>query len=212
MEVKPESLDREQNYRTLRNLVIPRPVILVSTINKDGLVNVAPFSFFGVVSTYPPVVGIAIGQRYGKEKDTLKNIRSTKELVINLVTEDMAEKVNITGIPFPPEVCELEPSGLCASPSAVVRPPRVAESPAHLECSLMEVFDIGKKEDTYSFVMAKVLLYHVENGFWQDEFPDSSKFKVLGRFGNFDYFGIKDTFTMKRIRYEDWLSEHKQSQ
>ena len=116
-------------YKLLIGLIAPRPIALITTLDENGRLNAAPFSAFNYFSTDPPIVGIGVANRPDQEfvpKDTARNIRRTGEFVINVVTEDIAEKMNLTAIDFPPEVSEVEMAGFGTAPSQTVRVPRLA--------------------------------------------------------------------------------------
>jgi len=206
MQIDPSNGDKTTNYRIMRNLVIPRPIALVSTVNQAGVANVAPFSFFGVVSAHPPVIGISIGSRKGQDKDTMANARSTRELVINLTTEAMKKGMMISAMDFPAGESEVEPSGFATLPSTVVRPPRIAESPAQMECRVTEIMEFGAREQRRNFVIADVVMFHVDDAYLRDDgLPDHLQFGILGRLGDDYYWGQKGSYEMKRIKYENWL-------
>ena len=206
MQIDPKVGDKTTNYRIMRNLVIPRPIALVSTLNEAGRVNVAPFSFFGVVSAHPPVIGISIGSRKGLDKDTMANARRTRELVINLTTEAMKKGMIISAMDFPPDESEVEPGGFTTLASTVVRPPRIAESPAQMECRVTEIMEFGESQQRRNFVIADVVMFHVGDAFLRgDGLPDHLQFGILGRLGDDYYWGRKGLFELKRIKYENWL-------
>lgn len=210
MQIDPKDGDKTINYRIMRNLVIPRPIALVSTLNEAGRVNVAPFSFFGVVSAHPPVIGISIGSRKGLDKDTMANARRTRELVINLTTEDMKKGMIISAMDFPPDESEVEPSGFTTIASTVVRPPRIAESPAQMECRVTEIMEFGKSHQRRNFVIADVVMFHVDDTYLRDDgLPDHLQFGILGRLGDDYYWGRKGSFELKRTQYENWLKTRK---
>jgi flavin reductase (DIM6/NTAB) family NADH-FMN oxidoreductase RutF len=135
MELDLEGKHAARSYAVLVALVTPRPIAWVTTVNPEGVVNAAPFSFFNVLGSRPPIVGICPGDRDdGTPKDTARNIRLTHEFVVNLVDEDLAEPMNRTAASVPYGTSELEALGLSTRASAVIRPPRIAEAPASLEC------------------------------------------------------------------------------
>lgn len=145
MDLDPNSLTSSQRYKLMTCLVVPRPIALVTTISDTGVVNAAPFSFFNVVGSDPPIVVLGIGDRAdGSPKDTALNIRHRREFVVNLVTDDNAEGMNICASDFPHGVSELPAAGFTAAPSAKVAPPRIAESPVHLECREVQTIEIGE--------------------------------------------------------------------
>ena len=144
MELDLEGEHAARSYAVLVSLVVPRPIAWVTTINSDGAINAAPFSFFNVLGSKPPIIGICPGDREGGlPKDTARNIRLTHEFVVNLVDEALAEPMNRTAASAPYGTSELEMAGLTACPSSVVRPPRIAESPASLECQEWGTLQIG---------------------------------------------------------------------
>jgi flavin reductase (DIM6/NTAB) family NADH-FMN oxidoreductase RutF len=204
MQINPAELSATKSHHMLRNLVMPRPIALVSTVNSEGLVNVAPFSFYGVLSVQPPLLGIAIGRRQGNEKDTLINVRNTRELVINVVTESMARQINITAMDFPPEESEIEPSGFHTRPGMVVKPPLIVESPAQMECKVVDILQYGQDKGAHDFVIAEVVMFHVKDELCHNGQPDCLGMKVLGRLGDDYYQGVREPFIMERMKYDEW--------
>lgn len=135
---------KDRAYPLLASLVTPRPIAWVTTVDTDGVVNAAPFSFFNVLGANPPIVGFCPGNREsGVPKDTALNIRTNHEFVVNLVDDATAEAMNKTAATLPHGVSELTEAGLSTAPSSVVRPPRIAESPASLECVEWGTLQIG---------------------------------------------------------------------
>ena len=205
MQINPKDGDKKTNYRIIRNLVIPRPIVLVSTVNPDGINNVAPFSFFGVVSAHPPVIGISVGSRKGQDKDTMANARSSGELVTNMVTEKMKKAMIISAMDFPSDESEVEPSGLTLLQSTLVKPPRIAGSPAQMECRVTDILEFGQPHERRNFIIAEVVMFHVNDELIRDDgFPDHLNFSVLGRLGDDYYQSQKGSFELKRIKYSEW--------
>jgi len=152
---------REDVYMILAGLVTPRPIALTTTVDLEGRVNAAPFSFFNLLGDSPPIVGLCPGDRSpGVPKDTARNIRLTHEFVVNLVDEDLAEKMNLCAAGLPPGENELLHAGLTAIPSSVVTPPRIAEAPASLECRSHSIVEIGDNR----LIIGEVLRVHVREG------------------------------------------------
>jgi flavin reductase (DIM6/NTAB) family NADH-FMN oxidoreductase RutF len=144
MELDLEGRHADRAYSALASLVTPRPIAWVTTVDLEGIVNAAPFSFFNVLGANPPIVGICPGDREDKSpKDTARNVRLTHQFVVNLVDESVAEAMNLTAASLPLGVSELERSGLTTHPSSVVRPPRIVEAPASLECVEWGTLQIG---------------------------------------------------------------------
>ncbi len=144
MELDLENQFADRAYPLLASLVTPRPIALVTTLSPAGQVNAAPFSFFNLLGAQPPILAFAPGDRdQGVPKDTALNIRATHEFVVNLVDEAVAEAMNQCAASLPYGENELAHAGLHAAPSSVVKPPRIAESPASLECAEWGTLQIG---------------------------------------------------------------------
>jgi len=144
MELDLEKEFADRAYQLLVSLVVPRPIALVTTVSAEGKVNAAPFSFFNVLGAQPPIVAFAPGDRDdGTPKDTALNVRATHEFVVNLVDEGIAEAMNQCAASLPYGKNELVRAGLTAVPSSGVKPPRIAEAPASLECMEWGTLQIG---------------------------------------------------------------------
>lgn len=151
----------DRAYPILAGLVVPRPIAWVTTLNEDGSVNAAPFSFFNVFGDDPPLVVFAPGDREdGTPKDSARNAKRTGEFVVNLVDESLAEAMVRTAAAHPPGVSETEREGLATAPSSVVAPPRIAAAPAALECKVHSIQEIG----TNRLVLGIVHRVHVKDG------------------------------------------------
>jgi flavin reductase (DIM6/NTAB) family NADH-FMN oxidoreductase RutF len=201
MEIDPLSLPWNSVYKILIGSVVPRPIGWISTIDPGGCANLAPFSFFNVVCANPPHVLFCpmIRGTDQKPKDTLRNIRSTGEFVVNIVTEGLAQAMNLTSTELPAEVNEFEISGLTPQPSATVRPPRVAQSPVHFECKVATIFDIGDQPGSGSVVIGHVIHIHVrEDVLIEADKIDLEKLKPIGRLAGSDYCRVTDLFQMIR--------------
>ena len=196
----------ENIYKLLVSTVVPRPIAWVTTQDVDGTVNAAPFSFFNAVSGNPPVVVFGIGGRGpGDIKDTGGNIRRTGQFVVNLVSNALAEQMNITAIDFPKQVNELAEAGLNIAPSSKVRPPRIAESPVSFECERLVVVEVGVDR---AVVLGKVVAIHVADQFVLDPvrcYIDTPNLDLIGRMhGRGWYARTTDRFEMPRIDVTDW--------
>ena len=195
-----------EGYKLLVSTVTPRPIAWISSLNADGQLNAAPFSFFNVFAGDPPVVGIGIGSHEpGRAKDTRRNIRKTKEFVVNLVSEDMAEAMNITAIEFEPAISETIEAELETVPSVHVKPPRIAASPVSMECALMQIVELGPDN---GLVLGRVLAMHVRDDLVIDpakHYIDTPSLKLIGRMhGTGWYARTSDLFLMDRIPRGNW--------
>jgi len=187
-------------YTVLTGAVIPRPIGFISSISADGIVNLAPFSFFNAVCGEPPMVIFAPMNR-NPPKDTLLNVKATGEFVANIVSEEIAEQMNTTSGDYAPGINEFEVSGLTAVPSQMVRPPRVAESPVNMECRVTQIINLSSKPWGGHLVIGEVLLFHVRDEIIADPvnyFIDPDKLAAIGRMGGPQYSKIHDRLEMIR--------------
>lgn len=173
-------------YANLSGAVSPRPIALVSSVDAKGAVNLAPFSFFNLFSAQPPtlIFSCVDSLRDGSSKDTLYNAIETKELVINLVNYKMVEQTSLASTSYPKGVNEFEKAGFTELASSVVKAPRVAESPVHLECSVEEVIKLGGENGAGNLVVCKVLKMHIcKKILNEEEAIDPYKLDVVSRLG-----------------------------
>jgi flavin reductase (DIM6/NTAB) family NADH-FMN oxidoreductase RutF len=198
MELDLEKEFANRAYQLLVSLVTPRPIALVTTISADGKVNAAPFSFFNVMGANPPICAFAPGDREnGVPKDTALNVRATHEFVVNLVDEKIAEAMNQCAASLPFGENELVRAGLTAAPSSLVKPPRIVESPASLECVEWGTLQIGGNR----MVIGVIKRIHL-----RDELFDAEKKRIhaeklflIGRMSSPDWYcRTRDRFEMKR--------------
>jgi flavin reductase (DIM6/NTAB) family NADH-FMN oxidoreductase RutF len=192
----PQALAPRALHHFLISVVVPRPIAFVSTVAASGGFNVAPFSYYNVVATRPPLFGISIGMRAGAPKDTLRNIREVGEFVINVVSEDLAARMVQTSGEWPAEVDEFEVSGLTPIPSELVRAPRVQESPIHLECRLYREVDLGLT----ALVLGELLRAHVRDELLADGVVDPLALRPLGRLGGDAYGTLGQVLHFARPR------------
>ncbi len=198
MEFDLEGKHLSRAYALLASLVTPRPIALVTTLDADGVVNAAPFSFFNVLGANPPIIAMAPGDREdGMPKDTAANIRLNHEFVVNLVDEAIAQAMNLCAASLPPGVSEIEHAGLSVLPSSVVKPPRIAESPASLECAEWGTLQIGDNR----VIVGLVKRLHVRDALIdpQTERVISGNYAVIGRMASPHWYcRTRDQFEMKR--------------
>ena len=187
-------------YRALVGIVTPRPIAWVTTVDGAGTVNLAPFSFFNAFGANPPVVVFSpVLRRDRSKKDTLQNLNVVNEFVLNAAVEELAEKVNATSRELPPGQSEAEYARLTLEPSAKVRPPRVAESPVHLECRVRQILPIGDGPLAANLVIGEVLLMHIADSVLDDRGAvDPRKLRTIARLGGDYYCRSTDLFEMER--------------
>lgn len=187
-------------YKILTGCVVPRPIAWVSTISANGVTNLAPYSFFTAASSNPPTVLFCpVTPADGRVKDTLRNIRETREFVVNMATEDMAEKMNATSAAFPPEISEFETVGLTPFAAAIVKPPRVMESPVHLECVLHDIVAVGEGAGGGHIVIGRIVMAHIaENAVDAGLHVDVSALRPISRLAGPGYAPVREAFTLKK--------------
>jgi len=196
----PRASNYQDVYKVLIGAIVPRPIAFVSTISPEGIPNLAPFSFFTAVSANPPVVFFCPTRKSGPEplKDTLRNISATREFVVNIVSEGIAEQMNITASDFAADVDEFEAAGLTPIPSDLVKPPRVAESHVHMECKLYLTIEISDLPGGGNLVIGEVVRLHVDDAFVDNFKIDPDKLRAIGRMGGNSYVRTTDRFDMIR--------------
>jgi flavin reductase (DIM6/NTAB) family NADH-FMN oxidoreductase RutF len=202
-----ETAKPREIYNLLIGLVAPRPIALITSMDEKGDLNAAPFSAYNYLCTDPPIVGIGVTNRPGEEripKDTARNIRRTGEFVVNVVTEDIAQQMNICATDFPAGISELEMANLQTTPSTVVKVPRIASAHAALECREHTTLEIGR---------SRIILGRVVSIYIEDEYVDSNgpyvraeQLHAIGRMNGLgNYVRTRDSFmNIPRIPYEEW--------
>ena len=201
MKIDPMNLTQQDSAHLLTDIIVPRPIAWVSTVDERGVFNLAPFSAYGMISARPMVVGFSVSSRRdGQKKDTLRNVESSREFVINVVTEDLAEAMNITSTPYPRDVSEFEKAGLTPVKAELVKAPMVAESPLNMECRVIQILTFGKPPVTTSFIIGEVLRVHVAEELYDKHNKRISGIKVVARLGGDGdlYCRTRDIFQMKR--------------
>ncbi|MFB7139460.1 MULTISPECIES: flavin reductase family protein [unclassified Bacillus (in: firmicutes)] len=203
MEIRPDTLPWQDAYKLLIGSVLPRPIAFVSTVNSEGVANVAPFSFFTAICADPMLVCFApmIRGTDGEKKDTLKNIELTKKFIINIVSEEICEQVNNAAVDFPYGVDEFEQVGLTKVEGTTVQVPRVKESLVGLECELHELLHFGENKGAGSLVIGKVVNVHINDELYENGKINSEKLNPVGRLAGHSYTrAISDTFAIERKR------------
>ena len=211
MELNLADADPKRIYSLLCGLIAPRPIAWITSLNEAGRLDAAPFSAFNYVGLEPPIVAVGIASRPGPgavAKQTAHNIRCTGEFVVNVVNEAVAEAMNFTAIDFPPGIKELELAALKTEPSLIVKVPRLAASPASLECREITTLEIGRNR----IVLGRVVAIHVK-----DEFIDptgrhirAEDLHAIGRMNGLGaYVTTRDSFLhIPRLTYEEWQEQH----
>ena len=201
----PAELSPQDNYKLLAGSILPRPIAFVSTIDEQGVRNLAPFSFCTVASANPPIVVFCPMVRPSNPrglpsvKDTLANITATKEFVLNIVSEDFVAGMNETAAEVPADVDEWELSGLTAIASEVVKPPRVGESRVQMECRLVQVVTASEQPLGGTLVLGEVVRFHIADEIINDRLMiDPDKLNAVGRMASAAYARTRDRFELER--------------
>lgn len=199
MNLDLNTADKKERYKLLMSSILPRPIALVTTQDDQSIVNAAPFSFFNIMASTPAIVVLGIDSKSpGVPKDTVRNMQLTKEFVINMVSEDIVEKMSLCSTPLPAGEDELKFSGLTAAPSIQVKPPRIAESPINMECRIVEILDIGHDRN---IVIGNIVHYHIDDQFYdaQNGYVLVEKLGLVARMhGKSFYLRSHDIFEIDR--------------
>lgn len=189
------------NYKFLIGSILPRPIAVVSTLNKDGTNNVAPFSFFTAVSAKPMIIAFSpmIRSSTGQMKDTPINILREKEFVINFVHEDIVQKINMTSTELPYGEDEFKFAGLTPIDSEVVKPKRIKESLVHFECIFRDQLNYGDQPGAGQIITGEVVKIHVAEEIMENGKIVTQKFKPVGRGAGNDWFRCDSVFVLERL-------------
>jgi flavin reductase (DIM6/NTAB) family NADH-FMN oxidoreductase RutF len=200
MQIDPALHAAADNYKLITNLVVPRPIAWVSSLGPAGVVNLAPFSFFNAVGSDPLYVVLGLGRNAaGQPKDTESNIKATGEFVINLVTEELFEAMNISAADFPPDQSELAAAKVHPAASVRIQAPRVAEAKVSMECRLFGTQALGAN----TLVIGQVVMFHVADELVGPKLHIND-FAPIGRLGSPSvYCRTTDRFDVPRVKYED---------
>lgn len=193
----PAVVPPQNTYKLLIGTIVPRPIAFVSTVSPDGVLNLAPFSFFNAICANPPVVCFTCGVRE-PVKDTLANVRANGEFVVNIVTEEIAERMNMTSGEYHAHIDEFQISGLTPVASELVRPPAVLESPVNMECTVVQIVDVSLRALGGSLILGEVVRFHVDRSLFDNFRIDPDKLRAIGRMGGNGYTRTRDRFEMVR--------------
>jgi len=200
MQFNPQDLEQSAIYKLLTGIVIPRPIGWISTISEDGIHNLAPFSYFNAVGDDPPHVMFSTVHSNISNKDTLNNVLKTKQFVVNMVTEDLVEQMNMTSQPIPANESEFELAGLTPIESILVLPPRVKECKITMECEMVHHYKLeNSKTGGATIVIGKIVLFHIDKSVLLDNYKiDLETYKPIARLAGSNYSKLGDIFSIKR--------------
>jgi flavin reductase (DIM6/NTAB) family NADH-FMN oxidoreductase RutF len=200
MQFDPKDLDQKAIYKLLTGVIIPRPIGWVSSLSEAGVANLAPFSFFNALGDDPPHLMFSQSNASGNNRDTLTNVLSTKQFVVNMVTEELTEQMNLSSHPIPSHESEFAHAGVTPARSVYVKPPRVLESPVSMECELVHHFTIpDNKHGGNTIVIGRILMFHFADNIMLDNYRiDLDEYKPVSRLAGAGYARLGEVFSIKR--------------
>jgi flavin reductase (DIM6/NTAB) family NADH-FMN oxidoreductase RutF len=197
-------LAARQRYKLLIGTVVPRPIALVTTVDEEGRVNAAPYSFFNCLSADPAIVALGVENRPDMAfKDTARNIRMTEEFTVNIVSDALVERMNVCAVPFPAMVDELAEAGLTAVPGSRVRCPRIGEAPASLECRRYVTLEVGRSRE---IILGQVVAAHIRADIVDPDnhHVDQAAIDAVGRMGGHGYVTTRDYYDLRTMTLDEW--------
>jgi len=199
LSIDPTQNTERENYKFLIGSIIPRPIAFVTTISKDGVLNGAPFSYFNIVSSNPPMISLSIQRLSGKQKDTARNIIESKQFVVHIVDEENVEKINKTAASLAPEQSEIELANLTPVESVKISVPGVKEAKIRMECSLEHSLELGSLDTTgCDFIIGKVVQFHIKNEIYENGRIDPRGLAAVSRLAGNNYAKIGEVFEIER--------------
>ena len=199
LSIDPKSNTERDNYKLLTGSIIPRPIAFVTSVAEDGTINGAPFSYFNVVSSNPPMISLAIQRKNGVQKDTTRNITENKSFVVHIVDEQNAAKINETAASLAPDQSEIEQADLTLAESEKVSVPGIKEAKIRFECTLESNIELARETDIGTdLIIGKVVQYHIDDALYEDGRIDNEKLQAVSRLAGWNYAKIGDVFSMER--------------
>ena len=201
MNIQPEALTERENYKLLISTIIPRPIAFVTSVNEQGVVNAAPFSFFNVVSSNPPMISVSVQRKAGVQKDTARNITASKQFVVHVVDEAIVAEVNKTAANLAAHESEIDVTSLTLIPSTVVNVPAVAEAKVRFECELVQHVPLGGEDGQSGcdLLIGRIVQYYVQDGLRDEQgHIDPHTLNAMSRLAGNDYAKIGELLTIER--------------
>jgi flavin reductase (DIM6/NTAB) family NADH-FMN oxidoreductase RutF len=199
LSIDPASLSERENYKFLIGSIIPRPIAFVTTISKDGVLNGAPFSYFNIVSSNPPMISLSIQRSSERQKDTARNIIESKQFVVHIVDEQNVEKINKTAANLPPDESEIDLANLTPVESVKISVPGVKEAKIRMECSLEHSLELGGSDTPRcDLIIGKVVQFHIESDIYENGRIDPRGLSAVSRLAGNYYAKIGEIFEIER--------------
>lgn len=197
--IDPMQNTERENYKFLIGSIVPRPIAFVTSVSKEGVFNGAPFSFFNVVSSNPPMISISVQRPGGRKKDTARNIIESKEFVVHIVDEENVEKVNVTAASLPPDVSEIDLAKLTPVESLKISVPGVMESKIRMECILEQSLELGGSDSPgCDLIIGKVVQFHIDQAIYENGRIDPRGLAAVSRLAGNSYAKIGEIFDIVR--------------
>ncbi|WP_410982615.1 flavin reductase family protein [Bacillus cereus] len=199
LSIDPLQNTERENYKFLIGSIIPRPIAFVTTISRDHVLNGAPFSYFNIVSSNPPMISLAIQRSVGRQKDTAKNILDSKEFVVHIVDEENVEMVNKTAANLPSNQSEIELANFTPVESEKVSVPGVQEAKIRMECVLENFLELGGSDSPgCDLIIGKVVQFHIESEIYEKGRIDPKGLGAVSRLAGHNYAKIGEIFSIER--------------
>lgn len=200
LSINPKENTERENYKLLTGTIIPRPIAFVTTQSNDGIVNGAPFSYFNIVSSNPPMISVSIQRRDGKIKDTARNIYDNKEFVVHIVDPENVEKINATAATLLPTESELDLVNLTQVESDCVRVPGIKEAKVRFECKLVQAIPLGgtDREPGCDLFVGEIALFHLDETIYDNGRIHVTELNAVSRLAGSNYAAIGEIFSLER--------------
>lgn len=201
LKIDPKAISERDNYKLLIGSVIPRPIAFVTSLSEENVVNAAPFSFFNIVSSNPPMLSVSIQRKNGEMKDTARNIKATKQFVIHIVDNSTVEEINKTAANLQADESEIDLTSLTLVPSSEINVPAVKESKIRFECELVQAIELDDSEQKQvgcDLIIGRIVTYHFDESVYEDGKINPHSLNAISRLAGNDYAKIGDIFTIER--------------
>ncbi|NHM31190.1 flavin reductase family protein [Neobacillus terrae] len=200
LSIDPKSLPDKENYKFLTGSIIPRPVAFVTSLSNDGVLNGAPFSYFNIVSSTPPLISISVQRKAGERKDTARNILECGEFVVHITDEENVEKINVTAASLPPHESEIPAAGLTPIDSTVIKVSGVKEAKIRFECILEKSLELGDidGEPACDLIIGRVVQYHINEDLYDQGRINELKLSAISRLAGNNYAKTGEIFSLER--------------
>ncbi|WP_455660638.1 flavin reductase family protein [Pradoshia sp.] len=197
----PMALSERDNYTFLTGTIIPRPIAIITSISNEGIVNIAPFSYFTIVSANPPMIAVSVQRKNGRKKDTSQNILDSREFVVHITDESNMEDANKTAAELPPNISELEVSNFELTESETIRVPGITNAKVRMECTLAKAIPLGGQvadDASCDLIIGNVTRYHIVESIYENGRIDAKGLRPISRLAGHEYMKIGEQFVLER--------------